>query len=512
MNQQLADYIQQARANGMDDDQIMGELFRVGWKESEIEEALQGLGLLVDLPSTIGSEENPSSIMKTVILIILLIILAGAGIFGFYELDKYFSWGIITEEVSQQQNQENNGKENEAVEAEKKYKTEAIKDIFVDHPVGWTESQDPEAINGMIAAYSDGQVPYPSMEYINKGMRSTLNDYKTKMEEYSSSSGMVLDKSEIITNSKGEDIYITSFGFLDKEIQHRTYTANIVCNGSVYPVSFDFQDKDADSDINKKIFEDVSNSLYCRTVEKADLAETALLCDKMIDKNNKNLCLAIISGDASGCKTDDCYATMALLKKDPALCKKMNASDAYTRLSCEAQAAMDPSKCQTLMLSSLCYYQNSLLSENINECKNSYWPELCYAVIAENPALCEKVPENYKIPIVKTNFKDDCYYKIAALKGNPLICDSVKDQGKKDACQRVAGKDTFGLECSKGDEKLCLFISLLKDDPFICESVALQKKDECYNNLVLFRSGASSFKTYFIGLEEPMPSLSASTE
>jgi len=87
MHQPLVDYIKQARAAGIKDDQIQQELLKVNWKKEVVEEALKSLSG--------ASKTKPN--LRIIIFIILGILLVGAGAFGFWYADKTLNWGIISQ-------------------------------------------------------------------------------------------------------------------------------------------------------------------------------------------------------------------------------------------------------------------------------------------------------------------------------------------------------------------------------------------------------------------------------
>ena len=90
MNQQLIDYISQARKSGMSDDKIREGLLQSGWVESDINEAMSGA------PSANLPLPKPKAMMsKSLALIFLIIAIAIAGYFGgAYYMAKFQSFPL----------------------------------------------------------------------------------------------------------------------------------------------------------------------------------------------------------------------------------------------------------------------------------------------------------------------------------------------------------------------------------------------------------------------------------
>jgi len=77
MHQPLLDYIKQARAAGMPDDQIRQELLKVNWKKEYIEEALKGSS------GASNMKLNP----KVIIFVVLALLVVGFIAFAFWYED-----------------------------------------------------------------------------------------------------------------------------------------------------------------------------------------------------------------------------------------------------------------------------------------------------------------------------------------------------------------------------------------------------------------------------------------
>ena len=80
MNQQISDYISQARGQGMSDEQIRSDLLSAGWDESQVTEVLPTTAVLSISPIT-GRRLSKKMLIITVVVSVF--VLAG-GVFGYF--------------------------------------------------------------------------------------------------------------------------------------------------------------------------------------------------------------------------------------------------------------------------------------------------------------------------------------------------------------------------------------------------------------------------------------------
>lgn len=98
-NQDLINYINQAKAEGKSEQQIKEELLKVGWQVKDIDEAFSNKLDAVAIPIVSGSnsETTPKTpIIKIAVIAISVILLIGGSAGAFYYADKQFNWGIVT--------------------------------------------------------------------------------------------------------------------------------------------------------------------------------------------------------------------------------------------------------------------------------------------------------------------------------------------------------------------------------------------------------------------------------
>lgn len=95
-NQDLINYINQARAEGTSDQKIKEDLLKAGWAQIDIDEAF------AIKPNAVSSTPNfntgisqKTSIAKTAIIAVFAVLLISGTAGAFYYADKQFNWGIL---------------------------------------------------------------------------------------------------------------------------------------------------------------------------------------------------------------------------------------------------------------------------------------------------------------------------------------------------------------------------------------------------------------------------------
>ena len=104
MNQELQDYIKKARETGMNDGQIKQELLKVGWQEKDINSEFGSVFVPMPTPtpkptpiyapkkvetfSDSIKQENKSKLPIIALIVTIVILLAGIGVFGYIYLIK----------------------------------------------------------------------------------------------------------------------------------------------------------------------------------------------------------------------------------------------------------------------------------------------------------------------------------------------------------------------------------------------------------------------------------------
>ena len=89
---ELTNYINQAKAAGMTDQQIRDELIKTGWQPADVEEAFSG----AFAPTTYLAVSKKIPLLKIGIIAVSAILLIAGSASAFWYADKQFDWGIIS--------------------------------------------------------------------------------------------------------------------------------------------------------------------------------------------------------------------------------------------------------------------------------------------------------------------------------------------------------------------------------------------------------------------------------
>jgi len=103
-NQELIDYIKQAREAGQDDDSIKSVLLQNGWSESDVFDALQGIEQIqsqtAEISSIIHQGKKSSKVVLITSVLLAVIFLGGGGAFVYFKFIKIQKTNKVIETVN----------------------------------------------------------------------------------------------------------------------------------------------------------------------------------------------------------------------------------------------------------------------------------------------------------------------------------------------------------------------------------------------------------------------------
>lgn len=224
--------------------------------------------------------------------------------------------------------------------------------------------------------------------------------------------------------------------------------------------------------------------------------ETAIsACEKIREPGLKYKCTAMLKKNPSDCGMVDepaqayCYADVALVTGDSAICKKIK--DLGHRGACEALVERVYSKCSEWIYADYCYRDVAALIGDTSVCdqiKHEGGKIECKAVILNDASLCEN------------SDNQDCYQKIALLTGDEKACDELKKRenvgvGSMRAIHNLDEEVSKCIKMAKKEVTGCLFeldgigcdlIPAMAKNPSLCENLGalyqgdISSKERCY--------------------------------
>ncbi|NYZ76594.1 hypothetical protein H0N98_05090 [Candidatus Micrarchaeota archaeon] len=200
---------------------------------------------------------------------------------------------------------------------------------------------------------------------------------------------------------------------------------------------------------NSSLCENISFS-YTRYLCITRLTGDYARCNELSDYLQKDSCFKVFASEhtapnlclniSTHLYQDACFTDIAMKSKDASICSRMicyecinDREDCYMKV---ANATSDPSPCGKItdsMKGDLCYLTVAKTSSNPSYCspmQNNYRRNTCYSSVIYGqsfaPSMCADI--NY------TNWKDECYQKIAISSKNSTLCQNIADPFVKSKC------------------------------------------------------------------------------
>lgn len=210
----------------------------------------------------------------------------------------------------------------------------------------------------------------------------------------------------------------------------------------------------------------------------ANLTSNASICNRISFNYTRYLCLTRITGDYSLCNQlsdylekdscfgifasehnapnlclnvsthlyqDRCYTDIAVKSNDASICSRMTCYECITdREDCYFKVAnltLDSSICgriTDLLKQDLCYLNIAKVSSNPSYCspiQNNYRRNSCYSSLIYGQSYAPSTCAN----ITYSNWKDECYQKIAVSSKNSTLCQNIADQFVRSNCIKDSG-------------------------------------------------------------------------
>ncbi|MEA3342558.1 MAG: hypothetical protein U9Q92_00185 [archaeon] len=210
-------------------------------------------------------------------------------------------------------------------------------------------------------------------------------------------------------------------------------------------------------------------------------------------------CLAWVERNATKCEEirqlspkdgEFCYMTLAIETKNESLCEGV-----HDESICRAVASRDVERCDLIEESDAnqCYRFLAFELEDAKLCKKFSRSSFssrsdtilsCEAFITRDPKKCGMIESDRD--------KDECYLRIAAMKGDASICDKVENSHDKNICVPIAKRNVNHPIFKEREDKYKI-IAILTEDASYCDGMADDgSRDQCYGYVVLIKTGVFS--------------------
>ncbi|MBI2135664.1 hypothetical protein HYU06_01175 [Candidatus Woesearchaeota archaeon] len=227
---------------------------------------------------------------------------------------------------------------------------------------------------------------------------------------------------------------------------------------------------------------------------KTETLNAISACEKIREPGLKYKCTAMVKKDSSDCEMVDepatayCYADVALVAKDSAICGKIK--EVGHREACKALVERAKDKCSKWIYADYCYRDVAALIGDTSVCDKINYEGgkmNCKAVILNDASLCQN------------SGNEDCYQMLALLKGDKKVCDElskIQITGERpiaianldkevSKCIKMAEKEITGCLFESGSGTDCDLIPAMAKNPSLCENLqsdypGFAERDRCY--------------------------------